>query len=301
MRDKIVILSFDRPELLALCLERLTAAPGICKKEIWVCQDRKMYPDLDPSPQILREIQDVAQRFDAQYIENEYRTPKNNGMHTVLSLRRAYAAGANRIYLVEDDVLVSPDFFSFTDGALHQFSEMPVVCCRGITRGLISSKFSGDPLAVCITEGSGFKQLATAFEKKNLEDILRGIRPEYCEQFDRELEGTIFVAPFVARAFDIGRYSSIPGEANEQEARPTGTLEEKIAKIRCRHSIEPVASTNADAPEMNFTLALDTRLRQSQPGFVLMRQRQGGQLSEYWIAEEYAENSIRSGAWQVGL
>ena len=39
MRDIVIIPTYDRPEYLALCLEKLFQARGIEEKEVWVCLD----------------------------------------------------------------------------------------------------------------------------------------------------------------------------------------------------------------------------------------------------------------------
>lgn len=285
--DAVVILSFDRPEMLALCLEHLAAASGVREKQILVCQDIKPH---GPAPETIEEVCTVIQQaaLDIQYTERRT-NGVNNGENTVLALKAAHATGAERIFLIEDDVLVNPDFFSFCHRAFQQFEPMPVVCCRGLMNGLVDSRFANDPLAVCITQGSGFKQLAVAFERTNLGAFLQGMRPRPDAQFDGQMHGTFFITPFVQRARDIGRYSSIPLTGNEHESRPVGTLEEKIAEIRRRCLVEPVGPTDfIETPEL--VLRLDTRLRTPQPGFKLIRRVSNGRFSdsEHWVTEKLA-------------
>lgn len=301
MRDTVIILSFDRPEMLTLCLERLAACDGICEKQVWVSQDTKPFETSPtPAPETLQEIQQVIQQaaFGVRYIQRETRGG-NNGENTVLALREGHATGADRIFLIEDDVLVNRDLFSFCHRALQQFEPMPVVCCRGVARSLVGSKFADDPLSLHINN-SDFKQLAVAFGRDNLGTFLHGIHPRPDTQFDRQMEGTFSVIPFLARARDIGRYSSIHvNAANEDEPRPLGTLEEKIAEIRRRYSVEPVEPTSvtevAEMPEL--VLRLDTRRRVPQSGFKLIQRKENGRLigEKHWTAENYADDLIRRG------
>lgn len=290
--DVVAILSFDRPEMLALCLERLAAASGIREKQVWVCQDIKPH---GPAPETLREVQQVLRSIplDIRYMERRT-SGVNNGENSVLTLREAHATGAERIFFFEDDVLVNPDFFSFCHQALLQFKELPVVCCRGLTRGLVGSRFASDPLSVCITQGSSFKQLAVAFGRENLGTILRSVHPD--KTFDGQMEGAFFITPFVSRARDIGRYSSIPLDGNEKAPRPVGTLDEKIAEIKRRFLVEPVVPTKLiETPEL--VLRLDIRLRQPQAGFKLVRGISNGRFidNEHWITEELAKERCKPG------
>lgn len=290
--DVVAILSFDRPEMLALCLERLAAASGVHEKQIWVCQDTKPH---GPAPETLREVQQVLRSIplDVRYIEHRT-SGVNNGENTVLSLREAHATGADRIFLIEDDTLVNPDFFAFCHQALRQFESLPVVCCRGLSSRIVTgSKFANDAFSVCISRG--FKQLACAFGREGQGFLSMRPRPDVA--FDTRMEDAFVVVPFAARARDIGRYSSIPLPGNECGPRPVGTLEEKIAELRQRYAIKPVEPTSViETPGMpKLVLRLDERLRQSQDGFKLVRRTLGDPRSplvaEHWVTEKLANES----------
>lgn len=141
MKDVVLVPAYNRPELLYLCLEHLSACPEIHDKEIWVrCESRNLPDDF------LRDNKSVAMSFDVQFQMCRGHGYHGNSFNVLNAYKDAVESGASRIYLVEDDVLVSPDFFRWHDAMLQRDPDL--FCSVGwhcLRRGDIP-RGSTDPL-----------------------------------------------------------------------------------------------------------------------------------------------------------
>lgn len=111
MKEIVIVTAYNRPELLALCLEHLSACPEIQQKEIWVRCERRNLPD-----EFLRDNKSIAEYTYGSVLPIRFELSRGHGyagnsFNTLTAYTDALLAGAERVYLVEDDVLVSPDFF----------------------------------------------------------------------------------------------------------------------------------------------------------------------------------------------
>ena len=105
--EVILVPTYRRPEHLFLCLSYINAfAPEI---PVCVFPDRGTYDD--PEFKMVMESFDPA-RFAAMYVaDHDYH---GNSYNTMEAFRWAYSAqNFDLIYLVEDDVMVHPDFFKW--------------------------------------------------------------------------------------------------------------------------------------------------------------------------------------------
>lgn len=117
MQDIVLIPTFARPEYLQLCLEHLAAAAGSADKIVHIAHDQHTY---DPA-HVKKEIElseQVVAGFKGVFKELVFqvRAPHpyiGNPCNFLELYKSAYNAISGLIYLVEDDVLVAPDFFKW--------------------------------------------------------------------------------------------------------------------------------------------------------------------------------------------
>lgn len=118
MNDLILIPSFYRPEFLYLTLEYIAKAKGGLDKEVWVAQDMKTN-DVPGNRILLHEVVWVTKQFEGKFKKFKYiqRQPNSyigNPYNFMELYKEAFAhQDARYVYLIEDDVLVAPDFFEW--------------------------------------------------------------------------------------------------------------------------------------------------------------------------------------------
>lgn len=98
MRELVLVTTYKRKFLLFSCLERIRTFGGDIP--IMVFSDR--WSD---------EGADAAQMFDAQWVTMPKHEFYGNSYNTMEAYRYAFHEGADRVYLIEDDVMIHPDFF----------------------------------------------------------------------------------------------------------------------------------------------------------------------------------------------
>lgn len=112
--DIILVPTFNRPEFLYLCLERISQAHGTQALEVRVCQDKPSRLTEEIAGQ-MREVLEYGEglfpgRF--RHIIHEHEE-EGNSFNFRESLRLA-AQTASYVFLIEDDVLVTDDFFRWS-------------------------------------------------------------------------------------------------------------------------------------------------------------------------------------------
>jgi len=106
LSEIIVIPTFARPELLALCLEKLEQA-------INAPDDVRIFLDTSPEMRVA-EVEYVRDKYlpRAQIFHAKPHTKVASGTYNILmSLKAGYETGAERCWLIEEDVLVYPQTF----------------------------------------------------------------------------------------------------------------------------------------------------------------------------------------------
>lgn len=252
MVDSIVIVpAYFRPEMLYLTLEKIYEAEGSDSKLIWVYHDRK-YKDLEQFANELQDIETVIEYWKRAFgnrlkavmrLEHGY---YGNSYNILAAYAKAYQTDAKYVYLIEEDVLITPDFFTW-----HQSVQDTDALCsiagfcdrNGIqpTEDFLSSEYAS--LGVCWKR----ENLSAILEHANV-DYYRNPSPyilkhfpnsnlglKYMEQdgliqrvMEQRLQRTVFASP--PRAFHIGVYGyhrSI-GAGN----MPLGTLADRIQFYR---------------------------------------------------------------------
>jgi hypothetical protein len=106
----VLIPAFDRPEMVWLCLDYLAECPEVRDVEIRVCIDGRR----GSAP--IEEYCAVLSRFPALAV-GLWRTPvhtyRGNSYNVLTAYADAYYDGFDWVYLIEDDVLVRPEFFTW--------------------------------------------------------------------------------------------------------------------------------------------------------------------------------------------
>ena len=110
-RDLLIIPTFNRPEMLTLCIEGLMRTKGLDDIEIWIVVDDHMKERYDPDfskPVYL--LKDIP----AGWLRVIMRSPHNcfgNSRSIMEAYKEAYFTDARLVFMVEDDIVVSEDFF----------------------------------------------------------------------------------------------------------------------------------------------------------------------------------------------
>lgn len=112
-RDLVLIPTNYRPELLYLCLERVTHSPG-SEREIWLLQDRHTH-DFPTHHRDEQETREVLCRFSQYFpVRRIIRRPHGypgNSFNIMEAYKAAYRTNARYVFLIEEDVLITEDFF----------------------------------------------------------------------------------------------------------------------------------------------------------------------------------------------
>lgn len=114
MADIILIPTYARPDYLRICLEHIAAAEGHQDKIIWICIDR--------GKALIREYYEVINDFRGALqivtVTRPEHSYQGNSYNVLESYKEAYYSQARYIYLIEDDVFVTSDFFKWHE-AVH--------------------------------------------------------------------------------------------------------------------------------------------------------------------------------------
>lgn len=230
MRDLVIVTAFNRAEMLRVCLEHLSRCSGIESKEVWICEDQ--YDNKPPSVQA--EMTEVIKNW--PYFKHIKRFAHKGPVWTNAfeSLNEAHETDARLVYFIEDDAMVSSDFFQWTEQAQEQFQ--PFVTNGDNIRGSATE----DPLSVMASH-SDCHVHAGCIPRENLSDILR---PDhvYQKHWEEILQNHIIkekklsILPMVPRAIDCGWYGT-----NKPTENQPGSLDERIRNVRERAQIKTLS------------------------------------------------------------
>jgi hypothetical protein len=158
---------------LRLCLEYLSRAAGIETKEIWICIDR--------GKSLLREYYEVINDFRGQMdIQTRIRPEhsyRGNTFNTLEAYKEAYQTDAKFVYLVEDDVLVTQDFFQWHEAIQETGDYLCSVAYRCL-RNAAARKDITDPEAY-FTTACDFASIGCCWRRTRLAPVIEHAREEY--------------------------------------------------------------------------------------------------------------------------
>lgn len=183
MRDIVIMPSYFRPEYIALALEYLAAADGAQEKEVWVGQDRHT----NDAGYQLQELPLVKQVVNAYILSGKFKavryiehpaTPYIGNPSNFLDLyAEAFLAPDVRyVYLVEDDVLVSKDFFRWHE-AIQEREDLFVSVGWHCVRNP-EVKASTDPTEY-ITSFRDYSSIGVCWKREKLAPLVSHARTEY--------------------------------------------------------------------------------------------------------------------------
>lgn len=177
MHDLIIITSYNRPDYLRLCLEYLFNAEGIFSNKV-------ISLDIDRGKSLIREFYEVIYdfplfRFDLPtYIHwHPEHTFHGNSYNTLEAYKRAYGTEARFVYLIEDDVLVMPDFFKWHEAAQNEGDFMCSIAYR-CRRNSLVHKDVGDPAAY-LTSSQDYASIGVCWKREKLAPIVEHAKEEY--------------------------------------------------------------------------------------------------------------------------
>lgn len=220
--DLVLITAYNRPDYLRLCLEYLSKVSEIQNKEIRIYVDRGRV--------LVREFYEVFRDFPTLNISSVFRSEHDyhgNSFNTLEAYKDAFQSGARYIYLIEDDVLVTPDFFRWHETVQQQEDLMCSVAYRCSRNAAIAK--SDDPEAYLLS-GQDYASIGVCWRREKLAPIIEHARTEYYENLDGYLKkhfpnnrfsncfteqdglimrimaktGGIVAWPFVPRCYHIG-------------------------------------------------------------------------------------------------
>lgn len=230
MQDVVIIPTYDRPEMLWLCLEYLARTPEGRTMSIRVVVDAH----IGQPPPSRKEIDTVLEKFPQLSLQVGYRQPHSfhgNSYNVLMAFKEAHEMNAGYVYLVEDDVLIHPDFFLW-----HRWMHS-------------SNQGIGCSIAVKNPGHGAYASLGVCFRRERLAMMLPHCRTAYfqnmrdychahfppspfdCEQdglWARVLVGTPVVWADAPLAQHVGWY----GYHRKKSVRPHGTLDQKFAQVK---------------------------------------------------------------------
>lgn len=265
MSDIVIVPTYYRPEYLHLCLEHLMNAGAANDKRIWLCQDMRF--EDQHRHQIEERWLDELLSFWRERLPIELRRRKQHGFagnscNVMEAYKEAYDTDARFVYLVEEDVLVTPDFFRWHEAVAAlgpHFCSIAYRCSRnGDARTDISN-----PQAY-FTTARDYASIGVCWRRETLGPIVAHANPEYYRDMEAyilktfpgnrfagdfcEQDGLIMrvmweqrgvtVWPYVPRCYHMGWY----GYHRPHGIRPNGQLQEKISALRASISDPAVIS-----------------------------------------------------------
>ena len=249
MRDIVIVPTFDRPEFLWLCLENIAAADGWQDSVILVCED--IHADKPKSFTVEIEMLATIRYFEKVFGQNfRYRhmTPHTTygNSHNLLSVvAEAMLCEHRLVYIIEDDVLITEDFFVWNNGVQEKFR--PWVSCAGRLNRSLNFESNGryamdetiKDVNACTRVQGAYMSWATCFPRTSLDLLLHseriqdqtfgpGVEQDILIQNVMRRYGVSSLWPFIPRAFHLGYYSY----HRDGGILPQGTLEQKVKALR---------------------------------------------------------------------
>jgi len=179
-RDIVIVPAYFRPEFLHLCIEHLYACPEMLNKDLWIYHDQK-FDDLKTFESDFSDVENDLVYWRRGF-GNRLRTvirPENgfygNSYNVLGAYAKAFETDAKYVYLVEEDVLVTPDFFKWHEAVQNNgnyFSSVAGQCDRNETI------FKGDAID-CYFESEQYASLGVCWKRENLQSVIEHAVFEY--------------------------------------------------------------------------------------------------------------------------
>jgi hypothetical protein len=249
MHDIVIVPTFDRPEFLWLCLESLLAAEGIEDKIVMVCED--IHSDKPKGFTVEMEMLATIRYFEKEFgFQFHYTAPVphttyGNSYNLLSALEEATFCENRLVYIIEDDVLITKDFFTWNEQVYEKFR--PWVSCAGRLNRSLNFESNGryamdetiKDVNACTRVKGAYMSWATCFPRTSLDLLLHseriqdqtfgpGVEQDILIQNMMRRYGLSSLWPFVPRAYHMGWYSY----HRTGGILPQGTLEQKVNALR---------------------------------------------------------------------
>ena len=281
MTDIVLIPAYMRPEYLTLCLEHLAAAEGSRDdKQYWICQDMRHEDENRYRMPLLwtKEVLDNSP-LPVRYIQRKPHGWNGNSYNTMEAYKEAINTDVRYVYLVEEDVLVTPDFFRWHEAV--QAVEPNTMCSIAYRCSRYREAFTHivDPAAYFTTERD-YASIGVCWKADRLARLASHCSPAYfadssnyilrtfpnnrfsgdfCEQDGLIMrlmweERAFTTWGYVPRCFHMGWY----GYHRPNGRRPEGQLAAKVSALR--ELIRDPVRLGVAAPDFGDIEPYDDRL-----------------------------------------
>lgn len=201
VRDLVIVPVYYRPEFLALCLDHILKAEGGREKEVWVLQDRHT-SDAFPLTSRLGDVRRAAEWYSEAFaaFRFEIRKPhqfRGNPYNFLEAYREAYLCSNIRyVYLIEEDVFVSRDFFRWHEAIQERVSPWVSVGWHCIRNPEVVP--TRDARAY-VTSYRDFSSIGLCWRRENLAPVAIHARPSYYSSMAEYL-GKVFPRSPIAKS-----------------------------------------------------------------------------------------------------
>lgn len=226
MKDIVIVLAYWRPNYLPRCFECLFNCPDISNKEIWFFQDTReclsdwrkpllqqvfnIAKSWSPSRLVQRNAHDFCMRSDDDPLKRHACS-----FNSFWALREAYESGAKYVYLVADDVLVTPDFFKWHEAVQNDGDYFSTVAERAFRQYVPQAK----PFDLSAYYRSPVNTMdgGICWKNDNLKLVVDYPNTEVRDHrfapipFEKQCP----MIPYVQRAYHVGKVSSYCIDDNE--------------------------------------------------------------------------------------
>jgi hypothetical protein len=247
-RDVVIVPTFDRPEWLWVCLEYIAAAKPAESTIIQVYEDiRTDKPKgFTIEMEMLATIRYFEKVFGKQfrYCATSPHSRYGNSYNLLSALHEATLCETRLVYIIEDDVLITRDFFRWNEAVFEQKLTPWVACAGRLNRSLnfeSNGRYEMDEaikdLTMCKSVVGAYNSWATCFPRQSLEQFFGwfdwktefkpGIEQDMIIQDYMRKNKLVSTWPYVPRAFHTGWNSY-----HRSGLSLYGTLEERISALR---------------------------------------------------------------------
>lgn len=179
MNDIVIIPTYARPDYLWLCLEHLERAAGDRPVEFWVFQDKREHPQfswIEQDSALTRSVVAAFPQLNLRFVERKPHSFVGNPLNFLEAYKEAHATDARYIYLVEDDVLVAPDFFQWHEAVQARADYFVTVGWHNIRNRHVQR--CDDPTAYIETTVD-YSSIGVCWRRESLAAIVRHAHTEY--------------------------------------------------------------------------------------------------------------------------
>lgn len=225
MTEICIIPTFKRPEFLHHCLKALVACEDAGNVTFWVSIDRAL-DTVDLATDEARAVAALVLQFQDHRNHAIYRPVHSyhgNSYNVLESLKDAYVAGAEQVYLVEDDIMVTPDFFRWHRAA----QELAKPFCSIAHKNIRRKDLENGAVDEILLSRADYCSLGVCFGRESLAKIVAHATPAYYSDLGGYLgknfapstefteqdglisrimfrEGGAAAFPYIPRAFHVG-------------------------------------------------------------------------------------------------